>query len=370
MDISNLLAQYSLGNFDYEIPLSKNLDEIDSIISSINMLGEELKETTISRDFFSSIYNAVSNLLFIIDENGVITGTNHTSSETFPQKKLIGSHFNDLLNEASDQYSLKNLRKKISKKNPIYKFETELKINEKKIIFVSCSISHIETQEIKGFFIVAEDITQKKESDQKVLRAIMQTEESERKRVADDLHDSLGQGLSSMKMMLGVAKQNAENNKQNEIISSSITILENSIQELRNICFNLMPSILEKGGLTYAIKQLIETTAFEIQYFSNVSTLKLNKKQELAVYRVIQEFINNSIKHAFGTKITIKIEELDNKITIKASDNGIGFKQEINLKSDSRGLNTMRSRIESFGGKYELSSSPKHGTSLKIMFLI
>ena len=66
--ISNLLADYSLGNFDYKVSLSDKLDDLDSIISGINMLGEELKETTISRDFFSSVYNSVSTLLFILDE--------------------------------------------------------------------------------------------------------------------------------------------------------------------------------------------------------------------------------------------------------------------------------------------------------------
>jgi PAS domain S-box-containing protein len=368
MAISNLLAQYSIGNFDYEIPLSNKLDEIDSIISSINMLGEELQATTISRDFFSIIYNTVSNLLFVVNEQGIITEANETALGLLSDKQLLGLHFEELYKYKTTAHTISKLKQKIKSNKGIHKFETEFIVPHKQIIQVSCSIKKIESNQIKGYFIVAEDITQIKEVEKQILRTVIETEELERKRVADDLHDSLGQGLSSIKMMLGVAKQNSGDKKQTEIISTSIDILENSIQEIRNICFNLMPSILEKGGLTFAIQQLIDNTAFDIEYQSNTPTLRLSKKQEVAVYRVLQEFVNNSMKHSQGSKIDIHIYQTKNKTEFYFSDNGIGFKKQINPKLDNRGLNTMRSRIESFGGEYQLVSIKGHGVQLKISF--
>ena len=76
-DISNILVEYSLGNFKKKIPVSDHLDEIDSIITGINMLGEELQETTISKNFFENIYHSVTDILFVLDENGIIIDLNN-----------------------------------------------------------------------------------------------------------------------------------------------------------------------------------------------------------------------------------------------------------------------------------------------------
>jgi PAS domain S-box-containing protein len=361
--ISNLLAQYSLGNFDYKISLSPNLDEIDSIISGINMLGEELQETTISRDFFSTIYNSVSNFLFVINSKGIIIDCNQTAKSII-QKNILGENIDEIFGNHND-FSFENNLKIIAKKDK-YVFETVLNLDTKRLI-ISCVLSKIIYLQKTSYLLVAEDVTEIREYEKSILRTIIDTENKERKRLADDLHDSLGQRLSTIKILLGIAKKETKDKIKNEFLDTTIEELDSSILELRNICFDLMPASLENGGLIFALEQLIQKTPFPIYFETNLRTLKLTNKQEVVIYRVIQEFINNSIKHAKGTKMDIKIVQIKNSVIFTLSDDGVGFSIK-STKSNGRGMHTMQSRIESHGGKYLLTSKKGEGVVLKISF--
>ena len=112
-----------------------------------------------------------------------------------------------------------------------------------------------------------------------------------------------------------------------------------------------------------------EKINFKINFDSNVEEISLEKHAEVAIYRVIQEFINNSIKHSGAENINIIFNQTKTKLKITISDDGKGFKISPNTGRDGRGLNTMRSRIETFGGKFVLLSKPGAGVTLKITFI-
>lgn len=364
IDISTLLANYSVGNYDYVVPLSDELDEIDSIISNINMLGEELKETTISRDFFSSVFETVTNCLFVLDQRGTIIDTNELAKDVVPTMKIF-KHFDELILESHIDFE--KIVAKLTQ-DAHYTFEIETLGKQHKTITLSCTVSSIHIKGEQGYLIVAEDVTEKRNREKEILRAIVVAQENERKRVADDLHDSLGQELSSIKMILGVAKNSEIGPDQKQLLSQSISILEDSIRDVRNICFNLMPSVLNAGGLINALRQLIDKSVIQIELTTSLEDLELEKNQQITIYRVFQEFINNSIKHANATKITIQIAQEGKKHLLMIKDNGMGFDVSTLQNGDGRGLNTMRSRIESFGGKYVLASEVGKGVNLKLEF--
>jgi len=368
--ISNILASYSQGEFNVEeIELSGNLDEIDSIISSINMLGEELKETTISRNFFSNIYNTVTDMLFVVDHKYQIIDTNVSTKEKLGEK-VQNKNFFSISSLPDEINCFEDFKTQPSNETNIYKFETQLQgINNDKL-FVSCSVTEINrNNHSQGYLIIAEDVTLKKDSEKQIFRAVLETQERERKRVADDLHDSIGQELSSIKMMLGVVRTKVSDPSKQSIINSTIDILDDSIQDLRNICFNLMPSVLETGGLIYAIQQLIDKTNLKTLFNSNVDEIHLEKAAQVSIYRVIQEFINNSMKHSGADIIKIDFQQTGKGLIINMSDNGKGFEIKNNSQNDGRGLNTMRSRVETFGGNFVLLSKPGDGVHVKITFL-
>lgn len=371
MDISDLLASYSKGNFDYEVELSPNLDEIDTIISGINMLGEELRDTTISRDFFSNIYNAVTDMLFVLNMDGTIRDTNETVKSKIHASGIIGSSFDQWCTTVKKRDEFKNIKQRLDTRKGGYTFESEFKKKTETTIYTSCTASKIInlSGEHEGYLIIAEDITERKETEKLILRTILETQDKERKRFADDLHDSLGPELSMTKLLVSHLRKIGENDaKTMEIVLKCEGILDDSIANLREICFDLMPGALEKGGILDALDQLILRVPIKMTVKTNISQLPLSKQQEVAIYRVFQEFINNSIKHSQAKKISISLRMNNNIMEIIIQDNGIGFDIASKKKAGGRGLNTMITRVESFGGMPIFTSTIGSGTKLQIFF--
>jgi len=373
LELRNMLASYSIGNFDYEVELSPQLDEIDAIISGVNMLGKELNNTTVSRDFFSSIYNAVSNVLFVTDLNGIITDVNKTVNEKlgYTSEEVIGKSLS-IIFPGDNKWDLDLICEKLKNTDQGISFEAELLTKNGKLLCNSCSWSKIinRAKKFKGYLLIAEDITDKKETEKLLIHTILDTQEKERKRVANDLHDSLGQELFTTKMMLDIAIKKLDSKETTDaanIINSCIDILDSSILGVRSICFDLMPNVLQVDSIINALQELIMKLPIKVQLSYNNEDMQLPKEQELMLYRVCQEFINNTMKYAEATLIEININEESNVLSIQLSDNGKGFKVG-ETERVGRGSNTMKTRIESFGGKYELKSELGKGTKMSIVF--
>jgi signal transduction histidine kinase len=356
-EISTLLADYSKGNFSRKVDVSKNLDEIDSIIMGINMLGEELEDTTISKNIFENIFNSVSNILFIVNKEGVIIGKNKYGKKidniTLNETKLT-----DIATIRGENDVFKHLTKHLKTQ-----FEVELISIDNKIIYTLTSI--VKLSENNNFLVISEDVTSKKDHHLQMIKTIINTQEKEQKRVADDLHDSLGQELSSIRMMISAINRDTISPINLNIIDTCNSILEKSISELRSICFNLMPAALESGDLITAINELLSSTTVETKLISNSNTITLKEDQNLAIYRVLQEFLNNSIKHSEANLVSVTIKLNKENLEIQLSDNGKGFNSNT-TKSKGRGLMTMRNRIESVDGYFLFESHEGLGTTLKI----
>ena len=362
-NISTLLADYSRGNFLRKVEVSEELDEIDSIIMGINMLGEELEETTISKNTFENIFNSVTNILFVVDEKGTIIEINKYGKR-LKSIKINTTNLSSICNIRGVDNSFINLLQ-----HKGVQFEAEFLNRKDKIIYTQTSIVSLSSQTKEGldyFLVISEDITNKKEHHLQIIKTIINTQEIERKRVADDLHDSLGQELSSIRMMFSAIKNDTISPSNLDIIKTCNSILENSISELRAICFNLMPASLQSEDLVAAINELLNNTLIETKFISNVNYILLEKEVTLAIYRVFQEFLNNSVKHSKATLVTINITLKKDSLEIKLSDNGKGF--NINsTKSKGRGLMTMKNRISSIGGHSTFESNKGQGTHLKIV---
>lgn len=368
--ISDLLAQYSLGNFDNpDIELSDDLDEIDSIISGVNMLGQELEATTVSRDFFADIYNTVSNILIVTDSQGIIQDANKTTFLILKcdAKDLIGQSVFDRFDIRNQQGFLLELRKQkrlMSEQNMIRS------ANDSFPVYAVWSCLFKSDQSLKGFLLVADDLTDKKNKEREILRNIMETEERERARVADDLHDSLGQELASIRMLLAGITYQMKNGDIKERLTDCTELIDTSIQNIRSICFDLIPSALEGGELLVALRQMMEKLqkSGEIYFSLKTNTKKtcLSKNRQIALYRVIQEFIHNSMKHAECSEVEVDYRETNGKVLVQISDNGKGFDMNEKEGFVGRGMSTMLTRIEAVNGTAVFFSDPGQGTLLQI----
>jgi len=233
--INKLLIAYSVGNFDKKLAMSKRMDEVDAFIAGVNMLGEELKEKTISRNYFNNIFNSVSDMVFVLGKQGRIENINQSVTDLlqYNLKTLAGKHISYLFDKLQPGWFasvLKDLR--ISGAGS---YETVFRTNNKNRIpvLVSASIFLGRQEDKTKILLTAKDISLQKKTQNLILKAIIETEENERMRFAKDIHDSIGQQLSAIKFYIGTSVDAVENPHQKSILlkadRSTITASRNDL---------------------------------------------------------------------------------------------------------------------------------------------
>jgi signal transduction histidine kinase len=200
-------------------------------------------------------------------------------------------------------------------------------------------------------------------------KAVLESEENERQRLARELHDGVGQLLSATKLNLSTLHH--FNNEEAIKLQNSIEILDDSIKEIRNISHNMVPDVLLKFGLKKAIADFInrinQTKKININFECiGCNEDYLNDTSKLMLYRIIQESVNNTIKYAGATQLNIQLSGDDSEITLIMEDNGNGFDVEKAMEKDGIGLKNMQLRTDYLKGKMEINSSHQNGTTILI----
>ncbi|WP_163321749.1 sensor histidine kinase [Draconibacterium mangrovi] len=210
---------------------------------------------------------------------------------------------------------------------------------------------------------------------QQALRAL-EVEYKERKRIAADLHDGLGSILSSIALFIKLIEKDCTNNAENKSLVQVKELSGIALENLEATINNLNPSILNKYGLIKSLEILCDkiNDIGEVSCVVNStnSEIKLDQNMELNVYRICNELINNTLKHAGASKLYIDIQQIKKTVVIIYRDNGKGFNPELIYTSDEEkmGLRNIINRIESFGGKYEINTGEGKGVEIKLSFMI
>jgi signal transduction histidine kinase len=211
------------------------------------------------------------------------------------------------------------------------------------------------------------------ESKNRVFRTIVETQELERIRFARDIHDSLGQQLSAVKFMLQSVSANQLNSGKldYELLNKSIEEISHTIEEARSICFNLMPKTLENFGLDKAIREMCSKLhgkqPLKFILDINIARIQIPKPIEIALFRILQELINNTMKHACAKQLTLTIKTDPATISVFLEDDGIGFNPPKGNKFKGMGLKNVLSRVESYNGKMSIESKPNKGSRYNIV---
>ncbi|MCF8391526.1 MAG: sensor histidine kinase, partial [Bacteroidales bacterium] len=207
-------------------------------------------------------------------------------------------------------------------------------------------------------------------------RSVLQGEETERIRLAGDLHDGLGGLLAGVKLKLSSMKENAIITSENlEHFNHALNLLDTSINEMRRVAHNLMPETLVHYGLQTALHDFVQQVTPEKGLLINFSTfgndLRFNKEIEITTFRITQELIANAIKHAAARQIDIQLFTEKERICVQVNDNGIGFDtaKQAGTKS-SQGLKNIRDRVTAFNGRFEILSQEGKGTETTLEFFI
>ncbi|MCE7066459.1 sensor histidine kinase [Dyadobacter sp. CY326] len=205
-----------------------------------------------------------------------------------------------------------------------------------------------------------------------LLDTALNSEETERRRIAQDLHDDIGTMLSLTKLslnQLGKIVGSTGNEKEDQIMKKSQSLVEETIIHVRRITRDLVPTTLERFGLIEAIEEFIhkleEDNNLAITFQANTEDFpRQGQKLELTLYRIMQELVNNAIKHASCSQIDIRLEINDDVIGLKVIDNGVGFDPEKIKENNLAGLGLLgiESRLAIVDGTVQYEK-PKMGGS-------
>lgn len=219
------------------------------------------------------------------------------------------------------------------------------------------------------------DITEMKQTERKILKATLETENRERESFAKELHDGLGANLSAIKMYLErLISPDLKAEKKEFYAKQAIELIQLATRTAKEISYNLKPHLLKNKGLIASIQmfcqKINDAGETKIHFTYNDTDMPLAPEIELAIYRIINELTNNTIKYAQARKIDIELMKYRDKVTIHYSDNGKGFDPEIAMKNKGSGLKNIKARVDSFGGSFDIKSWKGQGTNATITLLI
>ena len=229
---------------------------------------------------------------------------------------------------------------------------------------------------IRKIFNLQDHIEQlRQESEQKILSAVIHTEDKARQAFARELHDGLGPVLSSIKMTLSAINQEALNPMNKKIVQNAYDAADNSIITLKEVANNLSPHVLKNYGLEKAIEtlatQLFDTSGIAFELKLNLNENHISEEMKISLYRISSELMNNSIKHGKPHSVHLKINEPDNFVVMRYKDDGCGienFDTLTNHTLSGMGFNNIFSRVKSLKGFYNINTSPGNGFSVEFYF--
>jgi signal transduction histidine kinase len=205
------------------------------------------------------------------------------------------------------------------------------------------------------------------ETKTKFSRQLIESQEAERKRIATELHDGLGQNLVVIKnrAVLGINKGNDPARVIKELANISESASQ-ALDEVREITNNLRPQLLDRLGLTKAINAMLKKVSGVIDIESEMDSIDdiFNETQEISVYRIVQESLNNIIKHSNATTVSVKINRAENKVFIRIKDNGKGF--DTTDPKSGLGLVGLKERAQLLNGELRIDSEIGKGTAVEV----
>jgi len=381
----------SMGRGDFKTRLPKfQIPDFDLISDNFNKMGAKLERNINENLRLALIAEQTADAVAIYDDKQKIRFWNKSAERIFGYKK------NEVMGQHANLIVPKNLRREFKdyadlarKKQAVLYYETKRKAKNGRLIDLSISRSPLvdpNSKKVVGDIVSMRDISEKilAEKSQRELQqnreltAIIQEHvEDERKSLARELHDELGQYVSAIKIF----SQNILNRtkgKDKAISDSATTVLSaaNQIYDgMHSIIKKLRPGSLDNLGLTETLRDMVNS--MNQQYKKLNVKLKidgdidqLGEMANINIYRIIQEGMNNCVKHANASLVNIKLSMKKDQLTLLFKDNGVGFDKKILESTKQFGLVGIDERVKALKGQFEVISEIDHGTEIRIILPI
>lgn len=357
---------------------SREAHDKSVLADALDMYGYKLSEKGMHEKAKKSIEEAIelhvessynTGLLAAYANAGKIyynAGEYKTSAEYFKKyeklyEKTLSNDNKKRVNELNTKYQTEKKERQIA--------EQELKIFKQQSNLFYVLLTAALLVSVLGSVFIYSRKTQKlklkqirQEKEIAILNSFILGEEKERNRISRDLHDSVAAQLGAAKMGLESIPY-LEEEKKNTQLEKTARLIGNIHGDVRRIAHNLLPVTLEKEGLVSALLEFVgeinQLDILDIKVNNKLSTdFRLPQKNELVLYRIIQELINNIIQHSGATEAVIDLSDAEEQLMIRVSDNGIGF----TTNQENQGLYSIRERSSTIGGVFSIESEKRQGS--------
>ncbi|UKN01596.1 response regulator [Paracrocinitomix mangrovi] len=362
---SNIEREYARKQIELE-ELNDNLDRL--VEERTQKLLKEIRERKEAQELQQRFFNVIeqsSDHVMITNENGVIEYANPAmcAYTLYDKNEVIGQKPSIFKSNMYDDSYYTQLWSTITKGRA---FSDEF-VNKKKngdlytVAQVILPLKNLEGR-ITHFASVSRDFTEKKKFEKK----LMDVQEDERARISRELHDGIGQSVAAIKLGINriVEKYKIPENE----FSETMNLIESLTASVREISYDLMPSVLRDYGLIAAtskvIQQIEKNTHIDI-FFRHDEEKRLPQDMELSLFRIIQEALNNSIKYSGASKIQLSLACMDEKVLLDVIDNGHGFDYKNVMEVSGQGIRNMKHRAHLMNGVFQLQSS-EDGTEINV----
>lgn len=342
-------------------------EELEHEIADRKLKESELK--------FRNIFQSSIDGIVISDMNYCVLEMNRAFMNTFSlvpdqkkQKKLTDFVLKSDIPKLSEWLSVLRETQSI---NPL---EVRGVISGRRIITMEINSIVIDYGGNDAILSILRDITDRKEVHQKILNTVIETEEKERQRFAQDLHDGMGPLLSTIKLYTrSILTAKTDKNKA-EALEKSLETIDEAISSIKEIANNISPHVLKNFGLVSAvdsyIKKFTVTKKLAISFNSDV-TGRFDPNFETSVFRIIIELINNTSKHAFADNVVIHLNFSESLLSLVYLDDGIGFDyKHVTEELTGHGLTNITNRVKSLDGEMIIETALNKGFSIKINIMV
>lgn len=384
--ITNAIEKVAADDLVTPLNIKRN-DEIGTLAKSFNQMTDELRKTTISKDFVDNIIGSMNDMLIVVDPNTRIRNVNKATCDLleYQEDELIGRNFDLVVPKEENIFAISGFRKRQGEASVVNRQVHYVTKSGKSIpVLFSSAILRNKDGDTLGAVGIARDITERIQAEEALKKSekklrllsyqLLTAQEEERRRLSTELHDELGQSLMVLKLKVRAIQREFGTgaNRLSRECEDVIGYINEVTENVRRLSRNLSPSLLEGLGLSAAIRRLVETAAehgnVEISHEMTDLNGLFSKQKQIVVYRILQECMTNIGKHSHASHVSIDIETRDGHVCFRVEDNGIGFDVQEAWESDPAqkglGLTTMQERAGMLGAKLDIWSQEGVGTTV------
>ncbi|MEX0823461.1 MAG: PAS domain-containing protein, partial [Balneolaceae bacterium] len=286
-------------------------------------------------------------------------------------KEVQSMKLYELHPESDHEEVLKEIRKSLKQAKTGFDVWThETKSGDKLIVEISGSSIFYEGKTNR--LILTNDITKQRKAEERTISSVVEGEERERQRISKELHDGLGQYLSASNMNLETVYEDLTDisPKLKKSFKTGLELLNHAILETQTISQNLLPKAIQDYGLNLAVDSLINqldnSHSIKFHLYKNINGIDIPEKLQINLYRILQESLNNAIRHGKPEKVDVQIVFSNGELLLTIEDNGDGFDTE-NVTGEGLGLRSIKSRVAAMSANLDISSAIGRGTIISVI---